>query len=96
MADTPETKFKRKVLKTLRAIPGLWCVKTEQRTIAGIPDIIGCYQGRFFAFELKVPPNKVKTGSLQEHVLSHIERSGGLALEVTPSSFDEALELLHG
>ena len=90
----PETKFKIKVQKRLREIPGVYAVKIQQVALRGIPDILGCYKGKFFAFELKVPPNKVKAGSLQEHNLELIKKSGGFAKEVTPQNFEQTLKEL--
>ena len=94
MADTPETKFQMKVRSELKKIPGLWFYKASDRAASGIPDIIGCYQGRFFAWELKVPPNKLKRGSLQEHVVLQILESGGLAREVVPDTLASAIKEL--
>lgn len=39
----------------LKSIPQLWCFKASEKFYSGIPDIIGCYRGKFFAIELKRP-----------------------------------------
>lgn len=44
---------------------------------AGLPDIIGCYNGRFIAFEVKRPGGKLTT--LQAVFLDKIRAAGGVA-----------------
>lgn len=84
-----ETRFKNKVHDRLDELkPHVWRVKVQQVALRGIPDILLCVRGRFEAWELKVPPNKLKIGSLQEKVLSDIDQAGGGAYEVTPATLD--------
>lgn len=89
-----ETKFKTKVLAHLRATPGLWSCKTQMRSIRGIPDIIGCYKSKFFAWELKCDDNKVAAKGLQAYHLRLIQEAGGIAREVTPENFEECFKEL--
>ena len=70
-----ETQLKTKVLKYLRSFEGVWVWKVSDQFTAGIPDIIGCYKGVFFAIELKVGKNKPTR--LQNKVLDMIRNSGG-------------------
>lgn len=42
----------------------------------GIPDLIGCYRGKFFAIELKVKKNKPTP--LQTQRLLSVEKAGGI------------------
>ena len=58
-----------------------WFYKASDRYRAGVPDVIGCYQGRFVALELKVEPNKPTP--LQEYELKAIYREGGSAQVVS-------------
>lgn len=44
---------------------------------AGLPDIIGCYNGRFVAFEVKRPGGRLT--KLQELWLRRIRTAGGVA-----------------
>lgn len=90
----PETRFKQKVLTRLRAIPNLYVVKIQQVSVRGIPDIIGCYRGIFFAWELKVGKNKVKHGSLQWLNLELIRKADGIAREVRPENLDDCIQEL--
>lgn len=42
----------------------------------GVPDIVGCLDGRFFALEVKRP--KVgRLSEMQKHVIKQIEDAGG-------------------
>lgn len=62
---------------------GGWCVKTHGGPfqMAGLPDIIGCYRGRFISFEVKRDEKK-KTSPLQAWVLSRIRHAGGVAQRI--------------
>ena len=44
----------------------------------GVPDIVGCYRGWFFAIEAKAPGKEATP--LQEHELESIEKAGGFWL----------------
>ena len=48
---------------------------------AGIPDIIACIDGRFYAFEVKQPSGRLTR--LQEVTLEKIRAAGGVAVKVT-------------
>lgn len=48
---------------------------------AGIPDIIACIDGRFYAFEVKQPSGRLTR--LQEVALERIRAAGGAAYMVT-------------
>lgn len=48
---------------------------------AGIPDIIACVDGRFYAFEVKQPGGRLTR--LQEATLGKIQAAGGVAVKVT-------------
>lgn len=49
-----EAQYAAKLLPALRKA-GAWAVKIHGGAFqrGGLPDILGCYRGRFFAFELK-------------------------------------------
>ena len=72
----------------------MWFVKIQQVSIRGIPDLLGCYRGFLFAFELKVGSNKASP--LQAHVIKEILNAGGIARVVTPENLEECIvELLN-
>ena len=73
-----ETRLKEKVLAMLKKeFRGAWIYKTSDRWKSGIPDILVCKAGRFFAAELKVGNNKATR--LQLYILKQIKRAGGRA-----------------
>lgn len=78
MARQPEGRLAEKVINHLRAnYPGWWeKIHGGPFQSRGVPDVIGCYRGRFVSIELKQPgenPTKIqlKNGSL-------IRKSGGI------------------
>ena len=74
--ELSETRLKEKVLAMIkREFPDAWVYKTSDRWKSGIPDILVCKEGRFFAVELKVGNNKATR--LQLYVLKQIKRAGG-------------------
>jgi len=73
-----ELYLKNQTLKRLKKeFPGIWLYHPADRFSSGIPDIIGCLDGRFFAIELKF--GKGKPTRLQLYVMDQIERAGGLS-----------------
>jgi len=72
-----ESQLKSKVVKLLATYPGIWYYKASDRWQSGIPDIIGCWRGKFFAIELKVKPNGPT--KMQEYVIKKIRMAGGVA-----------------
>ncbi len=93
-----EATFKKKVKRKLDAVPDLYYFVKEALALRGIPDIIGCYRGKFFAWELKrsYAETKKKTGRivLQIHVLNLINKAGGIGCLVCPENLDEKLKEL--
>lgn len=95
-----EHDFQKKVKARLKAEPFLYEFTKEAAALRGIPDIIGCYKGRFFAWELKrsAKESRKLTGriALQRHVLRLIQKAGGIGRLVHPDNFEECLaELLN-
>jgi hypothetical protein len=88
VADTPEKKVKNAVRKVLDRLdiyhfmpPGMGLGRS------GIPDIIGCYNGRFIAIECKA--GKGKTTTLQERELQLIKDSGGFTFVAREDNLEE-------
>ena len=81
MAATPESKVKKAVAAMLKAhgayhfFPAMGAFGR-----AGIPDIVGCYMGHFFAVECKAGKNT--TTALQDREIEAIRTSKGLVLIV--------------
>lgn len=90
-----ETLFGTKVDRQLKKINNCWFVNIQQVAVRGIPDRIGCINGKFFALELKVSV-KSKRAKLQKYILNKIKQAGGFAEFVYPDNLQETLEKLNG
>jgi len=88
-----EARFQHKVLADLRKTKGLFVFTKEALSLRGLPDLIGCFQGRFFGWELKKDEASTRrtTGRtvLQRHILSLIVRAGGVGEFVCPENYQE-------
>ena len=71
------------IMRHLKSVPMCFAWKEHggMYGTAGLPDIICCYRGRFLAFEVKVPGNKLT--KLQEIMITKIEAAKGKAYKVT-------------
>ena len=94
MAATPEKKVKDQLRKYLDEM-GIYHFMPPANGFgrAGIPDIVGCYAGRFVAFECKA--GKGKTTPLQDRELSRIRTAKGLAFVINEDNVDQIKELLQ-
>lgn len=94
MAATPENRVKTRLKKILDEM-GIWHFSPFQAGMgrAGIPDIIGCYNGLFVAFECKANGNKPT--ALQEREINAIRTAKGLAFVVDENNLDDIKELLQ-
>lgn len=94
MAATPESKVKLKLRKYLSQL-GIYHFMPAANGFgrAGIPDIIGCYNGQFVAFECKA--GKGKTTALQERELANIQGAKGWAFVINEDNVDKVEELLR-
>ena len=59
---------------------------------AGVSDIIGCYNGIFYALEVKLPGKEKKLTPIQKAFIEDINASGGKATMIT--SVEEALSFV--
>lgn len=91
----PETRLVSRIIKVLRLLPNSWWVKIHGSPfqVSGIPDILGCYRGRFVGFEAKLPDDPARLTARQGWMLNRIEEAGGIASVV--SSPDEAVGILQ-
>jgi len=74
-----EQQIQKKITAYLEGI-GCYVVKVVSATKAGVPDIIGCYEGNFFAIEVKKPETINRVSKLQEYNLDCIQEAGGSSL----------------
>lgn len=94
MAKKPESRLQQRIRKALEEEVGGWWVKIHGGPFqdAGIPDLIGCVEGRFFALEVKCEDGRVS--SIQTVTMDKIRRKGqGVAAVVlTP---EEAVDVVR-
>ena len=94
MANTPESKVKRKVADILNKYNAYFFYPPSNGFgRAGIPDIIVCYCGQFIAIECKAGKNT--TTALQRKELRAIEDAGGYALVINETNIDQVDAVLH-
>lgn len=77
-----EKDIVRAILQYLRGLPRCFAWKTHggMYGTAGIPDVVACIDGRFYAFEVKQTSGHLTR--LQEHTLGKIRAAGGAAEKV--------------
>lgn len=83
----------RKALKT--KYPDSWWMKIHggPYQTSGIPDLIGCAEGIFFALEVKLPEGKYGVTKRQQYHIDKIIQAGGTAAVVR--SVTEALDVIR-
>ena len=89
MAMTPEKRVKDKVVKQLKMLGSsvyYFFPATGGYGRSGVPDIVGCYNGRFFAIECKAGKNT--TTALQQKELAAIGVAGGIPWVVNEDNVD--------
>ncbi len=71
---TPEVKVKRKVVSLLKEMGAYnFFPVMSGYGRSGIPDIVGCYNGHFFAIECKAGDNKTTALVINEENLEHVQ-----------------------
>lgn len=88
-----ESDIVKAIIKYLKTVPGCFCWKEHggMYGTAGIPDIIACVDGRFYAFEVKTKTGKPT--KLQEATIRKILKAGGTAVVVR--SVDEVRAVIE-
>jgi hypothetical protein len=88
MATTPEGRVKAKVKALLNKYNIYhFMPATGGYGRSGVPDIIGCYNGFFFAIECKAGDNKPTALQLRE--LDNIAKAGGYIFLVNETSLSQ-------
>lgn len=90
---TPEKKVKNQVVNVLKSFGAYYFYPVAGGYgVSGVPDIVGCYKGKFFAIECKA--GKGKTTALQDKHIAQIIGQGGYAIVVNESNIDDVNELI--
>lgn len=89
-----EKDIVKAIMDYLRTVPRCFAFKVHggMYGTAGIPDIIACVDGRYFAFEVKTPAGRAT--ALQDATIRKILAAGGTALVVR--SVDEVRTAIGG
>lgn len=87
-----ESVFQTKVMGMLEKLPHCWAFKTVVSNQRGICDVIGVINGKFFALELKTEIGR--PSKIQQYIISKINKAGGYATIVRPSTWEAILKEL--
>ena len=94
MVITPEAKVKKVVVRQLKLLGAYYFYPvTGGYGASGVPDIVGCYKGKFFGIECKAGSNKPTP--LQRKNLTDIELAGGIAVVVNEKNMNIVEDLLN-
>jgi hypothetical protein len=92
---TPEAKVKKVVVNQLRNLGAYYFYPvTGGYGRSGVPDIVGCYKGRFFGIECKAGKNTPTP--LQQINLDDIEKQDGIALVINEKNMHSVRDLITG
>ena len=92
---TPEAKVKKVVVNQLRNLGAYYFYPvTGGYGRSGVPDIVGCYKGKFFGIECKAGKNTPTP--LQQINLDDIEKQNGIALVVNEKNMHSVRNLITG
>ena len=91
---TPEAKVKKRVVNVLKENGAYYFFPaTGGYGRSGVPDVIGCYRGVFFAIECKAGTNKPT--ALQEAEMRKIREANGFTLVVNEDNINDVAILLR-
>ena len=95
MSSTPEKKVKQQVMQALKDMGAYYFYPvTGGYGRSGVPDIVGCWEGRFFGIECKAGKNLPT--ALQLKNLKEITDSGGIALVINEENVSSTASLITG
>lgn len=94
MAATPEKRVKDKVVGILKD-EGVYYFfpATHGYGRSGVPDIVACVSGRFFAIECKAGKNKPT--ALQVREIESIRKAGGVAVVANEENWEMVRDLVR-
>ena len=93
MPATPEAKVKAKVVAILKELKAYYFYPvTSGYGTSGVPDIVGCIDGKFFGIECKAGKNK--TTRLQDQHLKRIADADGIALIINETNIQDVYQIV--
>lgn len=90
-----EKNFENRVKAYLKS-KGVWYIKYwggARFTKSGIPDLLACVNGKFYAIELKASNGKPL--DLQLYAIEQIRKAGGKAFVLYPKDFNKFKEIVE-
>lgn len=89
MRVAAEKQFEKQVREFLKSLPNQWHFKVFGNAFqeSGIPDLVGCINGRLVALEIK--STRGKASELQLYKIDLINKAGGYATVVSPKNWEE-------
>jgi Holliday junction resolvase len=91
---TPEAKVKKRVVNVLKENGAYYFFPaTGGYGRSGVPDVVGCYRGVFFAVECKAGSNKPT--ALQEAEMRKIREANGITLVINEDNIDDVKIMLR-
>lgn len=81
-----ESKIQKEIMDYLKE-KHYYVIKVVRANVGGVPDILACKDGKFFAVEVKAKGKKATVTELQKYHLDLIKRTGGKAI-VADSVYD--------
>jgi hypothetical protein len=88
-----EKDFQHWALGELKTLPHSWFYAPPTMARRGVPDILGCYMGRFVALELKLSHARRDPSreALQEYTIECIQNAGSpvAVARVTPENWQD-------
>jgi hypothetical protein len=96
MSRKPESRLVDKIIHHLRKKPKSYWVKLHGGLFqtVGLPDIVGCYKGRFVAIEVKLPGKEHTLTERQKLILQRLAKAGARAGMAT--NLKEAISICRG
>ena len=89
-----EKTFQRKLIKLIEKNNG-YVVKFNASAISkiGVPDLLACINGKFVGLEVK--KENGKPSEIQLWNIEQIKKSGGIAMVVKPSDYENVEKLIE-
>ena len=93
MAMTPEAKVKQRVVAQLKSLGAYFFYPvTGGYGRSGVPDIVGCHMGKFFAIECKA--GRGRPTEMQQYNILRINESGGKVIVINEDNMDTVIRWL--
>lgn len=96
MAKGPETRLQKKIQDGIKkSFPDSFFFKSHggKFQVSGLPDLIGCINGKFIGIEVKMPDKIDTVTELQRACIHKINESGGIAFVAW--SVEQAIQSLN-